>query len=99
MKLLLESRAQRRLADTEAWEKKKKASLEAKHKQIEIEAENLKHKKLEQLKNKEAGAQKTIQEEKAAIEAQREKSTMKVEDKASKYRASNSFPKKFFGFC
>ncbi|XWS61154.1 hypothetical protein CRYUN_Cryun07bG0101200 [Craigia yunnanensis] len=65
----------------------------------QINVEKIKQLKIEQLKNKEAEVQKTVAQKKASIEAQREKGKVAVDDKAEKYRATNTLPKTCFGIC
>ncbi|KAK6250572.1 hypothetical protein QUC31_008140 [Theobroma cacao] len=87
------------MAETQSWQEEMKACNEAKSKMIEVSAEKLKKLKIEQLKNKEAQVQKTVAEKKASIEAQREKGKIAIDDKAEKYRATNTLPKTCFGIC
>ncbi|XP_021296210.1 remorin-like [Herrania umbratica] len=95
-KAKVDHKADRKMAETQSWQEEMKACNEAKSKMIEVSAEKLRKLKIEQLKNKEAQVQKTVAEKKASIEAQREKGKIAIDDKAEKYRATNTLPKTCF---
>ncbi|XP_028796170.1 remorin 1.4 [Neltuma alba] len=77
------------------WEERKKASVEAQLKIIEEKLEKKKAEYVEKKKNKIAEIHQLAQEKRAVVEAQRKEECLKVEETASKFRASGYTPRKF----
>ncbi|XP_054825600.1 remorin-like [Prosopis cineraria] len=77
------------------WEDSKKASVEAQLKKIEEKPEKKKAAYVEKAKNKIAEIHQLAEEKRAMVEAQRREENLKVEETASKFRASGYTPRKF----
>ncbi|XLR46841.1 hypothetical protein S83_031501, partial [Arachis hypogaea] len=81
----------KKLSTVGLWESKKKASVEAQLKIIEVINENLKRKKAEyaeNMKNKIADIHRSAEEKKAMIEAQKKEEFIELEKTAAKFCSS-----------
>lgn len=92
-----ENKAQKNLSAVTSWENSRKATIEADLKKIEEKLEKKKAVYVEQLKNKIAAIHKAAEEKRATIEAKQGEDLLLAEEKAAKYRATGTGPKKLFG--
>ncbi|KAL8126186.1 hypothetical protein AgCh_013464 [Apium graveolens] len=92
-----ENKAQKNLSAVGSWENSRKATIEADLKKIEEKLEKKKAVYVEQLKNKIAAIHKAAEEKRAMIEAKQGEDLLLAEEKAAKYRATGTGPKKLFG--
>ncbi|KAM7525750.1 hypothetical protein LguiA_015652 [Lonicera macranthoides] len=94
------NRAYRKLAAIGAWENSKRASVEARLKQIEEEIEKEKAEQVERMKNKMSEVHREAEEKRAMIQAQRGEDSLKIQEEAANFRATGALPKKLLGcFC
>ncbi|KAH9611073.1 hypothetical protein KSS87_018976 [Heliosperma pusillum] len=90
----VENKAHKKKAVIEVWVNIKKATIEAQLKKIEQCLEKKKAEHAEKMKNKMAMIHKEAEERKAMVEAKHAEHLLKVEEIASKYRATGKTPKK-----
>ncbi|XP_074317975.1 remorin 1.4-like [Silene latifolia] len=90
----IENKAHKKKAVIGAWVKIKEATLEAQLKKIEQCLEKKKAEHAEKMKNKMAMIHKEAEERKAMVEAKHAEHLLKVEEIASKCRATGKAPKK-----
>jgi len=92
-----ENKAQKNLSDVGSWENSRKATIEADLKKMEEKLEKKKAVYVEKMKNKIAAIHKAAEEKRAMIEAKQGEDLLKAEEKAAKYRATGTGPKKLLG--
>ncbi|XP_022732829.1 remorin-like [Durio zibethinus] len=96
-KAKVDNRAHKKISAIESWENTKKADVEAQLKIIEEKLEKKKAEYAEKMKNKAAEIHKEAEEKRAMIEAKRGEEFLKIEETATKFRATGYTPKKFLG--
>jgi len=92
-----DNKAHRKLSAVGSWENSHKASVEAQLKKIEEKFDKKKAEYAEKMKNKVADLHKEAEEKRATIDAKRREEFLKVEETATKFRASGYIPKKILG--